>query len=95
MSGEDPTIELARDAAAAFCREFDFAPDELAELEREPPVLGPVSLERDGRAVTAYRWLGGGRGSDYVQAEVDDETGRVVVHGARDDSQYGPWSVGF
>lgn len=88
----DAQLGRARAAAAVFCLEFDYPGAKLRELEAAPPRLGPVTIERDGRAVTAYRWLGSGRGSDYVQAEVDDETGHIVVHGARGDAQYGPWS---
>jgi len=87
----DGLVDRARAAAARFCLEFDFPAEQLRELESAPPVLGPVAIERDGRAVLAYRWLGSGRGSDYVQAELDQETGEVVaVHGARGDTAYGP-----
>ena len=56
-----------------------------------PPVLGPVRLERDGRPVVAFRWLGSGRGGDYVQVELDVETGRTVVYGARGDEALPEW----
>ena len=69
----DPELSRARSAAIAFCRDAGFAPEQLTAIEMEPPLLGPVDFERDGRTYTAYRWLGGGRGGDYVQVEVDAE----------------------
>jgi hypothetical protein len=90
VGGDDRTVDAVRAAAAAFCREFDLAPEKVDEILRNPPLLGPVTVERDGRTVTAYRWLGSGRGSDYVQVEVD-ATGRIEVFGARGDSELGPW----
>ena len=77
----DPELSRARSAAIAFCRDAGFAPEQLTAIEMEPPLLGPVDFERDGRTYTAYRWLGGGRGGDYVQVEVDAENG-VTVRGA-------------
>lgn len=56
-----------------------------------PPVVGPVAITRDGRPMVAYRWLGAGRGEDYVQVELDGETGDIVVHGARGDDQLSEW----
>jgi len=44
--------------------------------------MGPLSLKRDGRDVTVFRWLGHGRGADYVQVEVDDRDGSIVVSGS-------------
>jgi hypothetical protein len=85
----DPVLSRARSAALAFCRDGGFAPEQLAAIENEPPLLGPVDFERDGRIFTAYRWLGGGRGSDYVQVEVD-AGGAVVVRGAHAGTELDP-----
>ena len=73
-------LSRARSAAIAFCRDAGFAPEQLTAIENEAPLLGPVDFERDQRTFTAYRWLGGGRGSDYVQVEIDAEG--VTVRGA-------------
>ncbi|TDN90935.1 hypothetical protein [Microbacterium sp. BK668] len=74
-------IETARAAARAYWRSFD-----LPGLERiaEDPILGPVVITDDeGTEFIAYRWIGSGRGGDYVQAEVDLPGGRARVHGSR------------
>jgi hypothetical protein len=82
VAGADDPIDRARAAAVSFWRDSGFALERVAQLERDPPVLGPVAFQRDGRSFTAYRWLGPGRGGAYVQAEVDEETGRIDVHGS-------------
>jgi hypothetical protein len=41
--------------------------------------------------MVAYRWLGAGRGEDYVQVDLDGETGDIVVHGARGHDQLSEW----
>ena len=85
-------LALARSAAKAFCATFDFPAEKIRELDG-PPILGPLSLERGGRSVMAYRWLGGGRGDYYVQAEVSqDQSQDVVVYGGYSHQEFGPWS---
>jgi hypothetical protein len=83
-------LSRARSAALAFCRDAGFTPEQLAAIEERPPLLGPVEFERDGRTVTAYRWIGGGRGGDYVQVEIDPGRGETVVRGAHAGSELEP-----
>jgi len=83
--------EQARSAARAFCTEFGFPEGRMKELDG-PPLSGPLSLERDGRQVVVYRWLGGGRGDYYVQVETDEDGGRVVVYGGYGHKEFGPWT---
>jgi hypothetical protein len=75
-------LAIFRSAARRYGRKHGFAGTAAID---GPPVLGPVRLMRDGRPIVAYRWLGSGRGQDYIQVEMDDETGAIVVHGARGD----------
>ncbi len=82
-------IQVARSAAKAFCAKFDFPSDKLSELDGAP-LLGPVSLQREGHDVVSYRWLGGGRGDYIVQVEVY-ESGRIVVYGGYGHGEFGPW----
>lgn len=78
-----PELEEARTAARRYLQHHGFATADLDGLE-QPPILGPVPFtDADGETVTAYRWLGAGRGESYVQAEVGAE--RIVVHGAHGD----------
>lgn len=81
-------IEAARIAARGYLDRFDFPPGTLAEVDG-PPILGPVVFDRDGRTITAYRWLGGGRGQTYVQ--VDMAADAIKVSGARGDAELPPW----
>ncbi len=90
LSAAEAELELARAAAREFCRQFGFSPDQMRALAG-PPLMEPTALDRDGRRVTAYRWLGGGRGGPYVQAEVEEDTGKVVVHGGFGHQEFGPW----
>jgi hypothetical protein len=83
-------LTRARSAAVAFCRDAGFAPEQLAAIEEQAPLLGPVEFERDQRTFTAYRWLGGGRGGDYVQVEIDAASGRIVVRGAHVGTELEP-----
>jgi hypothetical protein len=70
---------------------FAFSPDHLQALEG-PTIFDPVPLERDGRKVIAYRWLGGGRGGPYVQVEVaEDNEQDVIVYGGEAHREFGPW----
>lgn len=80
----------AREAAKAFAREHGFPAEKIARLA-EPPLMGPITIDREGRDVTAFRWLGHGRGADYVQAEVDDRDGSIVVTGGSAHNEYGPF----
>jgi len=81
-------LRAARSAARTYCQ-MHALPD--ARSIDGPPVLGPVAITRDGRPMVAYRWLGAGRGEDYVQVELDTETGDIVVHGARGHDQLSEW----
>jgi len=84
-------VALARSAAKAFCATFNFPADQISRLDG-PPLIEPVSLEREGRPTTAYRWLGGGRGSYYVQVEVYQDDCQVVVYGGYAHQEFGPWN---
>jgi hypothetical protein len=81
---------LARSAAKAFCAIFNFPADQITRLDG-PPVIEPLSLDREGRRVMVYRWLGGGRGTYYVQAEVYQDNHQVVVYGGYGHQEFGPW----
>ena len=78
------TLETARDAARTFLESRDFPSELLVRLTTDP-VLGPVTLMRDDVQVTAYRWLGAGRGEDYIQVEVGPA--QITVRGARGDRE--------
>jgi hypothetical protein len=88
----DPQQELmlARSAAKAFCTTFHFPVDKLDQLDN-PPLFDPISLEREGRPVVAYRWLGGGRGDYYVQVEIDQDDDRATAYGGDSHQEFGPW----
>lgn len=83
-------VALARSAAKAFCTTFNFPADQMSHLDG-PPLIGPVALEREGRPTMAYRWLGGGRGSYYVQVEVYQDNHKIVVYGGYSHQEFGPW----
>lgn len=86
--GAGDPIEEARAAARAYLREHGFTSAQVASVD-DPPVLGPVPVTGDdGSQVTAYRWLGGGRGGDHVQVEVGPR--EVVVRGSRGDAGLPP-----
>jgi hypothetical protein len=82
-------LEVARSAAKAFCVKYKFPPAKMRELDGSP-VLGPSALKYEGQNVTAYRWLGGGRGDYYVQVMFYHESNRVVVHGGYEHKEFGP-----
>jgi len=84
---EDVLI-LARQAARAFAEQFGYSVEQIRAVAGAP-VLGPVADEREGRAVTVYRWIGGGRGGAYIQVEVGEL--RTMVFGAHADDLIGPW----
>lgn len=86
----DPDLELARAAARAFCTEFQF-PAEVIPALNEPPLMELVTLDRDGRDVRVYRWLGGGRGDMIVQVEIDQDSGEILVYGGYAHQEFGPW----
>jgi hypothetical protein len=88
--GQQDNVALARSAAKAFCATFSFPPDQISHLDGSP-IIEPVSLERDGRPIVAYRWLGGGRGGYYVQVEVYQDNNQVVVYGGYSHQEFGPW----
>jgi len=85
----DRALELARAAARSYCEEHQLG--DAAGLD-DPPLLGPVTIERDGRSVVAFRWLGAGRGEDYVQAEVHLDSGQVTVSGAKGHDTLPTWT---
>jgi len=78
----------ANAAAREYCEMHHYC--DLDALAR-PPVLGPVMGVRDGRRVTSYRWLGAGRGEDYVQVDIDAENGDISVSGARRHDAFPVW----
>ncbi len=86
--GAASVIESARIAARGYLDRNDFPVETLAEVDG-PPILGPVVFDRDGRTVTAYRWLGGGRGQTYVQVEMAADT--ITVRGACGDAEVSEW----
>ncbi len=61
----------------------------MGELNASPK-LGPSTFEYRGQNVTAYRWLGGGRGDDYVQVMFYHESERVVVYGGYAHKEFAP-----
>jgi hypothetical protein len=72
---------IARSAARAYWTDQGLPGPERID---DPPVLGPVTLpaaEGSGERV-AFRFIGPGRGSDYVQVEVDLAARTATVHGA-------------
>ena len=81
-------LSRARAAARAYCRMHHYGDQDRLD---GAPVLGPLTITRDGRTVNVYRWLGSGRGSDYVQVEVDSETGDITVSGAHGDEGLPTW----
>lgn len=90
-NAEEARLERARDAAVRFCRHFGCPPERLADL-LGPPIRPPLVIEREGRLIEVYRWLGHGRGSTYVQVEIDlRNPGEITVHGALGDRGLGPW----
>lgn len=60
-----------------------------------PPVLGPIDLPGGpgARSQVAFRFIGPGRGGDYVQVELDFHAGTAVVHGAAEGRQLPPRTV--
>jgi len=88
---QQDNVALARSAAKAFCKAFNFPADQISELDG-PPIIEPVSLEHEGRPTVAYRWLGGGRGTPYVQVEVYQDNNQVVVYGGYSHQEFGPWN---
>lgn len=91
MQPSTDELDLARSAAQAFCREFEFPAEKIRDLD-SPPISAPVSLDRDGRSITSYRWLGGGRGDYIVQVEIYQDYSQIVVYGGYDDQEFGPWN---
>ena len=90
-AADEARLEQARAAAKAFCAQFEFPADQIQAFD-SPVLLGPVPIERDGKMVTAYRWLGGGRGGPYVQVEVPESAeDEVVVYGSDAHHEFGPW----
>ena len=88
-SGSSETLARARSAAVAFARMRGYSTEQIDQIGAEP-VLGPVTFDRDGATVTAFRWIGAGRGSTYVQVELIAGT-PVLVRGARGDTELGEW----
>ena len=84
-------LEKARNAAEEFCRKFAFAERYIEKLKNEP-IQKPLLLDRDGRRVEVFRWLGHGRGAPIVQVEVGLDDHVVTVFGGPGDRELGPWS---
>lgn len=84
-------LEIARAAACNFCKEFKFKEKYLSKLQ-EPPVDGPIYLERDKDKFVVFRWLGGGRGDIYIQTEVNLKSKKITVYGGYSHQEFGPWS---
>jgi hypothetical protein len=72
-------LALARAAAYIFADSAGLSDDQVRALA-DPPLCGPVAIDRDDRALTAYRWLGSGRGGPYLQVEIDHAARTVTVH---------------
>lgn len=72
---------LARRAAHAYWAGLELPAPERIDA---PPVLGPVTLpgEQGADERVAYRFIGPGRGGDYVQVELDLAAMTATVHGA-------------
>ncbi len=85
-----PYLDMAREAAKAFCTHFSFPVDKLKEIDGDP-LSGPTEIVRDKRKVIVYRWLGGGRGDYVVQAEIQPGTADIIVNGGYNHKEFGPW----
>lgn len=79
----------ARSAARAYLQMHDYGQDTRG-LDG-PPLLGPVVVTRDRQSLVAYRWLGAGRGENYVQVEIDTESGATTVHGSAGHEAFPAW----
>ena len=86
----DKNTQIASSLAKAYCLKFDFPAEKIAELDKAP-LIGPISLKRDNRELTVYRWLGGGRGDYIVQVEVDQKDSQVTVFGGYAHRDFGEW----
>lgn len=79
-------MQVARQVARAYWIDLG-----LPGVDRidAPPVLGPVDLPGGpgARSQVAFRFIGPGRGGDYVQVELDSHAGTAVVHGAAEGRQ--------
>ena len=74
-----------------FCRKFGFPKEKLDEL-LGLPLDGPLLLERNGKQMEVFRWLGHGRGDYIVQCEIELTSGKVTVFGGFGHKEFGPWS---
>jgi hypothetical protein len=83
-------VARARVAAEQFGRQFGFSEPQLEALQG-PPIQPPLVIERDGRRVEVYRWLGHGRGQSSIQVEIDLGNDAVTVYGSLGDRGLGPW----
>lgn len=83
-------LDMAREAAKAFCTHFSFPVDKLKEIDGDP-ISGPTELVKDNKKIIVYRWLGGGRGDYIVQAEIQPGTADIIVSGGFDHKEFGPW----
>ena len=79
-------LEVARQVARAYWVDLGLPGVDRIEA---PPVLGPVDLpgEPGARGQVAFRFIGPGRGGDYVQVELDPDAGTAEVHGAAEGRQ--------
>lgn len=85
----DDQVASARAAAVAFARRHGYSEDEIRQIDAEP-ILGPVTFDRNGVSIVAYRWIGAGRGSAYVQVEIGAGS-EIAVLGARSASEFPAW----
>jgi len=84
-------LERARTAALEFCHHFGF-PQNYIDRIKGNPIQKPLVIERNGKPVEVFRWLGHGRGESYVQVELGTKTDEITVYGALSDREFGPWS---
>ena len=84
MAPTDDLATRARTAARRYALRHGFTPTEQSLIDA-PPVLGPITFDRDGTPVTAYRWIGAGRGATYIQVELTPT--HLLVRGARGDAE--------
>jgi hypothetical protein len=79
-------LELARSAARAYAAEVRLPAEQAGQLAGAP-ILGPVDIGEPDAPIVVYRWLGGGRGGPFLQAEVQVALGRVTVFSGSDHEE--------
>ena len=75
-------LEVARRVARAYWVDLGLPGVDRIEA---PPVLGPVDLtgEPGASSQVAFRFIGPGRGGDYVQVELDPDAGTAGARRCR------------